>query len=83
MPFGVWTRVDPRNHVLGGGPDHPKKGNLGEGASGDAASRQNSWTTYYHNEHLNHSRLAVEHLYLFYYLLVIIYFVLLRCIAIF
>ena len=23
MPFGVWTRHDPKNHVLGGGPDSP------------------------------------------------------------
>jgi len=26
MPFGVWTRVGPRNHVLSGGPDPPKEG---------------------------------------------------------
>jgi len=23
MPFGLWTRMGPRNHVLGGGPDPP------------------------------------------------------------
>ena len=23
MPFGVWTRGDPKNHVLGVGPDPP------------------------------------------------------------
>jgi len=22
MPFGLWTRVGPRNHVLDGGPDN-------------------------------------------------------------
>jgi len=25
MPFGTWTRVDPRNRVLGGGLDPPGK----------------------------------------------------------
>ena len=25
VPFGVWTRVDPRNHVLGGAPDPPRE----------------------------------------------------------
>jgi len=25
MPFGIWTRVGPRNHVLDGGPDHPMR----------------------------------------------------------
>jgi len=25
MPFGLWTRVGPRNHVLAGGPDLPKE----------------------------------------------------------
>ena len=24
MPFRLWTRVGPRNHVLGGGPDLPR-----------------------------------------------------------
>ena len=23
MPFGMWTRVGPENHVLDGGPDPP------------------------------------------------------------
>jgi len=36
MPFGFWTRVGPRNHVLDGGP-HPPMGRSnfegGEGAS--------------------------------------------------
>jgi len=26
VPFGVWSRVGPRNHVLGGGPDPPGEG---------------------------------------------------------
>ena len=26
MPFGLWTPVGPRNHVLGGQPDPPKEG---------------------------------------------------------
>ena len=26
MPFGLWTRVVPRNHVLDGGPDWPCEG---------------------------------------------------------
>ena len=25
MSFGLWTRVDPRNHVLDVGPDSPKR----------------------------------------------------------
>ena len=25
LPFGLWTMVDPRNHVLGRGPDPPCK----------------------------------------------------------
>jgi len=28
MPFELWTRVGPRNDVLGGGPDPPRKGAL-------------------------------------------------------
>ena len=26
VPFLLWTRLAPRNHVLGGGPDPPKEG---------------------------------------------------------
>jgi len=26
MPFGLWSRMDPRNHVLDGDPDPPEKG---------------------------------------------------------
>jgi len=26
MPFGLWARIGPRNHVLHGGPDPPWKG---------------------------------------------------------
>jgi len=26
MPFGLWTRVRPRKHVVDGGPDPPCKG---------------------------------------------------------
>ena len=26
LPFGIWTRAGPRNHVLGGGPDPQGKG---------------------------------------------------------
>ena len=25
MPFGLWTRVEPRKHVLVGGPDSPPR----------------------------------------------------------
>ena len=25
MPFGLWTRLDPRNHVFGGGPGFPQE----------------------------------------------------------
>jgi len=34
MPFGLGTRVDPRNHVLDGGPDLPWEGAIlrGEGS---------------------------------------------------
>jgi len=28
MIFGVWTRVGPRNHVLGGGPHVPAGGEI-------------------------------------------------------
>jgi len=31
MPFAVWTRVGPRNHVLGGGPDPRKKRQFRDG----------------------------------------------------
>jgi len=32
MPFGLWTRVGPRNHVLDGGPDpHGKRQFWGKG----------------------------------------------------
>jgi len=35
MPFGLSTRVDPRNHVLDGGPDPPmERGNLDGGRGG-------------------------------------------------
>jgi len=35
MPFGLRTRVDPKNHVLDGGPDPPWEGTVlrGKGAS--------------------------------------------------
>jgi len=34
MPFGLRTRVDPRSHVLDGGPDLPWEGAfLGKGAA--------------------------------------------------
>ena len=34
MPFGLQIQVDPRNHMLGGGPDIRREmGNLGEGIS--------------------------------------------------
>jgi len=26
MPFGLWVRMDPRNHKLDGGPDPPWEG---------------------------------------------------------
>ena len=47
MPFGVWTRVGPKNHVLGGGPD-PRRGMgiLGAPLS-DAAFRRNSLAACY------------------------------------
>jgi len=28
MMFGIWNRVGPRNHALGGGPYPPKEGAL-------------------------------------------------------
>jgi len=31
MPFEVWTRVGPRNHVLDGGPDPPCEGAILKG----------------------------------------------------
>ena len=32
MPFGLWTRVGPENHVLDGGPDPPMgRGNFDRG----------------------------------------------------
>jgi len=31
MPFGVWTRVGLRKHVLDGGPDPHEKGQFGIG----------------------------------------------------
>ena len=35
MPFGLWTRVGPRNHVLDGSPYPPWEGAIstGEGAA--------------------------------------------------
>ena len=48
MPFGVWTRVGPRNHVLSGGPDPPKEGAIFWGSGGyDASFRQYSLTACY------------------------------------
>jgi len=34
MPFGIWSRVGPRNHVLDGGPDPPCEGSLLRGGEG-------------------------------------------------
>ena len=31
MPFGLWTPMGPRNHVLDGGPDHPMRRDNFEG----------------------------------------------------
>jgi len=31
IPFGLWIQVDPRNHVLGGGPDPTGGGAIGGG----------------------------------------------------
>jgi len=25
MPVGIWARMESRNHVLGGGPDHSRR----------------------------------------------------------
>ena len=37
MPFEVWTRVGPLNHVLDGGPDPPREGAIlkGKGQSNE------------------------------------------------
>ena len=35
MPFGMWARVGPDNHVLDGGPDSPRgRGNFFLGGEG-------------------------------------------------
>jgi len=33
MPFGLWTRVGPRNHVLDGVPDPPYKETILKGGA--------------------------------------------------
>jgi len=47
MPFRLWTRVGPRNHVLGGARIFPGERAVpfGGGAPCDATFRQNSLTT--------------------------------------
>jgi len=35
MPFGLWTRVGPRNHVLDWGPDPHEKGVILRGKGAD------------------------------------------------
>jgi len=47
MPFGAWTRVDPRNHVLDGGARWRNLANTIEPSvcGGDAALRQITLTT--------------------------------------
>ena len=45
LPFGIWTRAGPRNHVLGGGPDPQFLQFFEVERPCDAAFRQHSLTT--------------------------------------
>jgi len=40
MPVGIWARMESRNHVLGGGPDHSRR--IGSFAGGMSAGRLQS-----------------------------------------